>query len=160
MRWGKPQKRVQNLQNKSASSWKFGKNILSPCNRRPFISVVIKYYKTIVLFRSTIIWFSWFWSHISHYPPPIGNVFLYFWKCQKMWFTSKAKVNAPLAPLGLLHSKKFRKNVDFSLWGTALSRDNETKIMKITHSAMTGIYIFFASDYIYTLRCGRIFACV
>ena len=57
--------------------------------------------------------------------------------------TSKAKINVfwnffftPLAPFGLLHSKKFPKTLILAFEAnSALSRENETKIVKITHSA-------------------------
>ena len=70
------------------------------------------------------------------------------WKCQKMCLggctiTSKTKINVfwkkfftPLTPLLPLHSKFFQKTLilDYEA-NSAFSRENETKIVKIKHSA-------------------------
>ena len=57
--------------------------------------------------------------------------------------TLKTKINVfrnffftPLAPLGPLRSKKFQKTLILAFEANSvLSRENETKIVKITHSA-------------------------
>ena len=88
------------------------------------------------------VWFSWFWSHFFlHY--------VYLGICT---ITSKAKINifwkakinvfwnfffTPLAPSGPLRSKKFQKTLILAFEAnSALSHENETKIVKITHSAL------------------------
>ena len=49
----------------------------------------------------------------------------------RLWFT-------PLAPSGQLRSKKFQKTLILAFEANnALSRENETKIVKITHSAQS-----------------------
>ena len=97
----------------------------------------------------------------SHHPPPLCGIFLIlvspffsilcfctFENVKKCvlggcTITSKTKINVfwnffftPLAPSGPLHSKKFQKMLILAFEAnSALSRENETKIVKITHSA-------------------------
>ena len=93
------------------------------------------------------VWFSWFWSHF----------FLHYVYSGSCTITSKAKINifwkakinvfwnfffTPLAPSGPLHSKIFQKTLILAFEAnSALSSKNETKIVKITHSA-TGRYFY------------------
>ena len=87
---------------------------------------------TIVVAAAHYVWFSWFWSHF----------FLHYVYSGSCTITSKAKINVfwkffftPLAPSGPLRSKKFQKTLILAFEAnSALSRENETKIVKITHS--------------------------
>ena len=91
-----------------------------------------------VIRPSHYMWFSWFWSHF----------FLHYMYSGSCTITSKAKINVCwkakynifwnffFTP-GPLRSKKFQKTLilAFEANSAALSRENETKIVKITHSA-------------------------
>ena len=105
-------------------------------------------YRALVRKRLHYVWFSWFWSHFFFCFCTFENVE----KCVLggCTITSKAKINVfwnffftPLAPLALLHLKKFQKTLILAFQkmlilafeaNSALSRENETKIVKITHS--------------------------
>ena len=69
------------------------------------------------------------------------------WKCQKVFpcgctITLKSKINVIwnfFYTSGTLHSKKFQTILILSFEANILSRENETKIVKIRHSALVTI---------------------
>ena len=99
------------------------------------------------------------WGKQCNHPK---HIFRHFQKYTAL-FVSKAKINifwkakinvfwnfffTPLAPSGPLHSEKFQKTLILAFQKTlilafeansALSRENETKIVKITHSVLLNL---------------------